>query len=59
MNAIQVSLGRGMKKLYLSFFGPFQARLDGEEISTFKSNKVRTLLAYLAVEAGAGTAAMH
>jgi WD40 repeat protein/DNA-binding SARP family transcriptional activator len=41
-----------MKKLYLSFFGPFQARLDGEEISTFKSNKVRTLLAYLAVEAG-------
>lgn len=41
-----------MKKLYLSFFGPFQARLDGEEISTFKSNKVRALLAYLALEAG-------
>ena len=37
-------------QLKLSFLGPFQAALDGEPIVTFESNKVRALLAYLAVE---------
>ena len=41
-----------MEQLELQFFGTFQASLDGEEIPTFKSQKVRARsLAYLAVEA--------
>jgi WD40 repeat protein/DNA-binding SARP family transcriptional activator len=40
-----------MEKLQLSLFGPFQAHLDGEEVSGFKSQKVRALLCFLAVEA--------
>ncbi|HOG48791.1 MAG TPA: BTAD domain-containing putative transcriptional regulator, partial [Anaerolineae bacterium] len=40
-----------MAHLTLSLLGPFQALLDGEPISGFTSNKVRALLAYLAVEA--------
>ena len=35
----------------LSLLGPFQATLDGQPVTGFKSNKVRALLAYLAVEA--------
>ncbi len=40
-----------MEQLELLLFGTFQARLDGEEITAFKSQRVRALLAYLAVEA--------
>ncbi len=40
-----------MPHLSLSLLGPFQAALDGQPITDFKSNKVRALLAYLAVEA--------
>lgn len=40
-----------MTHLSLSLLGPFQATLDGNPITDFKSNKVRALLAYLAVEA--------
>jgi DNA-binding SARP family transcriptional activator len=40
-----------MAHLSLSLLGPFQATLDGQPIAGFKSNKVRALLAYLAVEA--------
>lgn len=40
-----------MGKLYLSLFGTFEARLDGEPLLDFRSNKVRGLLVYLAVEA--------
>jgi DNA-binding SARP family transcriptional activator len=40
-----------MARLFLYLLGPFQAALDGEPIIAFESNKVRALLAYLAVEA--------
>jgi DNA-binding SARP family transcriptional activator/predicted ATPase len=40
-----------MAHLSLSLLGPFQATLDGQPVTGFKSNKVRALLAYLAVEA--------
>ena len=40
-----------MAHLSLSLLGPFQATLEGEPITGFESNKVRALLAYLAVEA--------
>jgi len=40
-----------MVQLSLSFLGSFQAALDGKPITGFKSNRVRALLAYLAVEA--------
>jgi DNA-binding SARP family transcriptional activator/predicted ATPase len=40
-----------MAHLSLSLLGPFQVRLDGQPVTGFKSNKVRALLAYLAVEA--------
>ena len=40
-----------MARLELSFLGSFEARLGQERITAFKSNKVRALLAYLAVEA--------
>jgi DNA-binding SARP family transcriptional activator/predicted ATPase/energy-coupling factor transporter ATP-binding protein EcfA2 len=39
-----------MAHLSLSFLGSFQATLDGQPITDFKSNKARALLAYLAVE---------
>ncbi|MBP1694332.1 MAG: putative Transcriptional regulator, family, partial [Chloroflexi bacterium] len=39
-----------MARLSLSFLGAFRATLDGVTLSGFKSNKVRALLAYLAVE---------
>ena len=41
-----------MPHLSLSLLGTFQATLDGQPIAGFESNKVRALLAYLAVEAG-------
>ncbi len=42
-----------MSRLELSLLGPFRATLDGEPVTGFESNKVRALLAYLAVEANA------
>ncbi|MBN1658803.1 MAG: AAA family ATPase [Anaerolineae bacterium] len=39
-----------MPHLSLCVLGPFQAELDGVPITALKSNKVRALLAYLAVE---------
>ncbi|MGB0388976.1 MAG: AfsR/SARP family transcriptional regulator [Ardenticatenaceae bacterium] len=40
-----------MGRLRLSFLGSFRVVLDGEPLTGFRSNKVRGLLAYLAVEA--------
>ena len=40
-----------MAQLKISLLGPIQVTLDGQPITGFKSNKVRALLAYLAVEA--------
>ncbi|NIO72251.1 MAG: tetratricopeptide repeat protein, partial [Anaerolineae bacterium] len=40
-----------MAHLLLSLLGPFQVTLDGEPVTSFESDKVRALLAYLAVEA--------
>jgi len=40
-----------MTHLSLSLLGPFQATLDGQPIVDLESDKVRALLAYLAVEA--------
>lgn len=40
-----------MTTLSLTLFGSFQAALDSKPITRFESNKVRALLAYLAVEA--------
>jgi WD40 repeat protein/DNA-binding SARP family transcriptional activator len=42
--------GGDMAHLSLSFLGSFQATLDGAPITRFESNRVRALLAYLAVE---------
>ena len=39
-----------MAQLILSLLGPFQATLDGTPVTAFESDKVRALLAYLAVE---------
>jgi DNA-binding SARP family transcriptional activator len=39
-----------MARLSLSLLGLFQVALDGQPVTGFKSNKVRALLAYLAVE---------
>ena len=40
-----------MARLSLSLLGPFQVTLDREPVTSLESNKVRALLAYLAVEA--------
>ncbi len=40
-----------MGRLSLSLLGGFHAELNGEPVTTFESNKVRALLAYLMVEA--------
>lgn len=40
-----------MSKLSLTFLGTFQAFLDGNPITEFEADKVRALLAYLAMEA--------
>ncbi|MFN2283737.1 MAG: alpha/beta hydrolase, partial [Anaerolineae bacterium] len=39
-----------MSHLILSLLGSFQATLNGAPLATFESDKVRALLAYLAVE---------
>ena len=39
-----------MARLELRLLGPFQAILEQQPITTFESNKVRALLAYLAIE---------
>jgi DNA-binding SARP family transcriptional activator len=39
-----------MVRLSLSLLGSFQLKLDGQPVRSLKSNKVRALLAYLAVE---------
>lgn len=39
-----------MAHLAVWCLGPFQVELDGQPVTSFKSNKVRALLAYLAVE---------
>ena len=39
-----------MAHLTISLLGPFRASLDGEPITSFESDKVRALLAYLALE---------
>lgn len=41
-----------MTRLFLSLLGSFQVRREGEPVTGFESDKVRALLAYLAVEAG-------
>jgi DNA-binding SARP family transcriptional activator len=40
-----------MPRLSISLLGPFQVTLDGTPITDFATDKVRALLAYLAVEA--------
>jgi predicted ATPase/DNA-binding SARP family transcriptional activator len=40
-----------MARLTLSLLGSFEVRLEGKPVTAFDSNKVRALLAYLAVEA--------
>ncbi len=40
-----------MSRLCIYLFGPFHVTLDGEALVAFESNKVRALLAYLALEA--------
>ena len=37
-------------QLQLNFLGPFEVTLDGQPVSGFAADKVRALLAYLAVE---------
>jgi len=41
-----------MPHLTLSLLGGFEARLDGQPITTFGTDKARALLAYLAIESG-------
>ena len=41
-----------MTQLSLSFLGPFTVQLGNKPVAQFQSDKVRALLAYLAVEAG-------
>lgn len=43
-------VGGKMPHLSLSLFGTFEATLDGEPVTAFGSDKVRALLAFLAVE---------
>ena len=40
-----------MAKLAIKLLGPYRAELDGQPLTDFRSDKVRALLAYLAVEA--------
>ncbi len=40
-----------MARLSICLFGPFRVTVDGEPATAFESDKVRALLAYLAVEA--------
>lgn len=41
-----------MAGLSLFLLGAFQVTLAGEPVTRFESNKVRALLAYLAIETG-------
>ncbi len=41
-----------MTRLELSFLGSFQVKLGGQPVTGFETDKVRALLAYLAVEYG-------
>ena len=40
-----------MAHLSMALMGPFEVALDGQPVTWFQSDKVRALLAYLAVEA--------
>jgi predicted ATPase/DNA-binding SARP family transcriptional activator/Tfp pilus assembly protein PilF len=40
------------RRLELSFLGPFEVTVDGKPVTGFSSDKIRALLAYLAVEGG-------
>ncbi len=40
-----------MSRLQVSLLGPYRVLLDGQPAAGFRSDKVRALLAYLAVEA--------
>lgn len=40
-----------MARLAISLMGPYEVALDGQPVPWFQSDKVRALLAYLAVEA--------
>ena len=40
-----------MPHLSLALLGPFQTTVDGQPVTGWKSNKIKALLAYLAVEA--------
>jgi DNA-binding SARP family transcriptional activator/predicted ATPase len=40
-----------MNHFQIHLFGTFQAALDGQALTTFRSDKIRALLAYLALEA--------
>ena len=40
-----------MARLAISLLGSFQVMLDGEPLTAFETDKARSLLAYLAVEA--------
>ena len=41
-----------MGRIAVNLLGPFEVCLDGEPVTTFESDKVRALLAYLASEPG-------
>lgn len=41
-----------MSRLSVFLLGPFRAAIDGQAVTGFRSDKVRALLAYLAVESG-------
>ena len=41
-----------MSRLTLSLFGGFEATYEGKNVREFRSNKIRALLAFLAVESG-------
>src|SRR3954463_12860039 len=38
-------------RLQCHFLGPFQVTLDGKKVTAFRTDKMRALLAYLAIEA--------
>jgi len=40
-----------MNRLVINLLGPYEVSLDGEQVTDLASDKVRALLAYLAVEA--------
>jgi hypothetical protein len=54
---IKTGAGEVMAVVTLTFLGSFQAAIDSVAISGFRSDKVRALLAYLALEASGRTAA--